>query len=308
MAYRSLRITIADYKKKADRRCGETPHYEPGQKVWVSTKDSRVGSSGKLAAKYEGPYTITGQINEVTYHVGLPGYSRASWAFHMSALNPMVEGPLSKEDNPSSAPPPPLEIEGAPAYKGASSEAFSASAGPAAHQEAGGVFREGFCYELLMTDPVALKNVAIRCHSEAELICDSEAEFSCQSEAEPICHSVAELSSHSEAELSCQSEAELSCHIEAEFICHSEAEFICHNEAELSFHSEAEFICHLEADGWQSFPGQHWKFGAHKEANSAHGKTKAPVATMETQQPSELSSPDRFGKSAVPGPGMSGDQ
>ncbi|KAK1805525.1 hypothetical protein P4O66_019834 [Electrophorus voltai] len=50
----------------------------------------------KLVARYEGPYTITKRINEVTYRVGLPGNSRVSRTFYVSALKPLAEGPLQK--------------------------------------------------------------------------------------------------------------------------------------------------------------------------------------------------------------------
>ncbi|KAK1784659.1 hypothetical protein P4O66_003342 [Electrophorus voltai] len=66
--------------------------------VYVLTKDGRAGATGKLKLRYEGPYTITDQINEVTYRVGLTGSSQASRAFHMSALKPMMEGPLTEEE------------------------------------------------------------------------------------------------------------------------------------------------------------------------------------------------------------------
>ncbi|KAK1799510.1 hypothetical protein P4O66_000394 [Electrophorus voltai] len=71
---------------------------------------ARAGPSGKLQTKYEGPCTITNQVNEVTYRVGLLEHSRASRAFHVSALKPVVEGPLLEEGSPLRAPPPPLEI------------------------------------------------------------------------------------------------------------------------------------------------------------------------------------------------------
>ncbi|KAK1794637.1 hypothetical protein P4O66_001353 [Electrophorus voltai] len=58
-----------------------------------------------LWAKYEGPYTITSRVNEVTYRLGLPGHSQASRAFHVSALKPVVEGPLSEKGGPLGAPP-----------------------------------------------------------------------------------------------------------------------------------------------------------------------------------------------------------
>ncbi|KAK1805018.1 hypothetical protein P4O66_019380, partial [Electrophorus voltai] len=98
----------------ADRRRGVTPQYEMGQKMWVTTKDGQAGPTGKLSAKYKGPYAITGKVNNVTYKVGLPGSSRASQKFHVSALKPVVEGPLAEESSHSEPPPPPLEIEGGP--------------------------------------------------------------------------------------------------------------------------------------------------------------------------------------------------
>ncbi|KAK1789316.1 hypothetical protein P4O66_015249 [Electrophorus voltai] len=80
-------------------------------------KDGRTGSTGKLAARYEGPYTITKRINEVTYRVGLPGNSRALRAFHLSALKPVAEGPLTEETGSSVTPPPPRDTEGGLAYR-----------------------------------------------------------------------------------------------------------------------------------------------------------------------------------------------
>ncbi|KAK1804811.1 hypothetical protein P4O66_003653 [Electrophorus voltai] len=88
-----------------------------GQKVWVSMTDGRAGSNGKLAAKYEDPYTITRCINEVTYCVGLSGNSWTSQAFHVSALKLAT-----------------------------SSESGSALAGLAARQEAGEVFGGRFSH------------------------------------------------------------------------------------------------------------------------------------------------------------------
>ncbi|KAK1786193.1 hypothetical protein P4O66_017909, partial [Electrophorus voltai] len=107
---------IAAYKRKADSKKGETPQYEVGQKVWVSTKDGCAGTTVKLETRYEGPYSITGQINEVTYRVGLTGSSRTSRAFHVSALKPVKEGPLAEKRGSSGDPPPPLETEEGPAY------------------------------------------------------------------------------------------------------------------------------------------------------------------------------------------------
>ncbi|KAK1802816.1 hypothetical protein P4O66_021352 [Electrophorus voltai] len=49
-----LSSAIAAYKTKADKRRGNTPQYEPGERVWVATKEGQAGHKGKLKASYEG--------------------------------------------------------------------------------------------------------------------------------------------------------------------------------------------------------------------------------------------------------------
>ncbi|KAK1792496.1 hypothetical protein P4O66_012436, partial [Electrophorus voltai] len=116
-AHQNLSKAIANYKRKADVKRGQTPQYVSGQQVWVSTKDGRSGPSGKLEVKYEGPYTILWWINDVTYHVGLPRHRKASQAFHVSALKLVVEGPLTEEGHPLGSPPSPIDIVGGRAYR-----------------------------------------------------------------------------------------------------------------------------------------------------------------------------------------------
>ncbi|KAK1799768.1 hypothetical protein P4O66_006300 [Electrophorus voltai] len=50
--HQKLHRAIAEYKRKAVRKRGDTPHYEPGQRVWVSTKDGCTGSTGKQAVRH----------------------------------------------------------------------------------------------------------------------------------------------------------------------------------------------------------------------------------------------------------------
>ncbi|KAK1801227.1 hypothetical protein P4O66_022921 [Electrophorus voltai] len=114
-AHQRLCKAIATYKKKVDRKWGETPQFVIRHKVWVSTKDSHAGATGKTM--YESPYTINDQINEVSYRVGLTGSSRASQEFHVLAPKPVTEGPLAKEEAPSGDLLPPLEMEAGPVYR-----------------------------------------------------------------------------------------------------------------------------------------------------------------------------------------------
>uniref|UniRef100_A0A3B1JMI7 Integrase catalytic domain-containing protein n=1 Tax=Astyanax mexicanus TaxID=7994 RepID=A0A3B1JMI7_ASTMX len=116
--HQQIQTFLRRYKAQADRRRGPDPDYQPGDRVWLATKDLRTGNktTKKLQAKYSGPYTILRKINDVCYKLKLPQYSRVHNSFHVSLFKPVIPGPLD-EATPSEAPPEPLEIEGAPAYR-----------------------------------------------------------------------------------------------------------------------------------------------------------------------------------------------
>ncbi|KAL0173012.1 hypothetical protein M9458_033323, partial [Cirrhinus mrigala] len=67
-----------------------------------------------LAPRYVGPFKILKQINAVTYHLELPAHYRISPSFHVSLLK--LVHPASDPGTSVPEPPPPLEIDGAPAY------------------------------------------------------------------------------------------------------------------------------------------------------------------------------------------------
>ncbi|KAK3530126.1 hypothetical protein QTP86_014792, partial [Hemibagrus guttatus] len=70
----------------------------------------------KLSPKFIGPFEIVLQVpNPVAYHLRLPASYRICPTFHMSLLKPAH--PAIGEARTGAAPPPPLDIEGSPAYQ-----------------------------------------------------------------------------------------------------------------------------------------------------------------------------------------------
>ncbi|KAL0192324.1 hypothetical protein M9458_010620, partial [Cirrhinus mrigala] len=106
-------------KTAADRRRRLTPRYICGQRVWLSTKDLPLRvPSRKLAPKFVGPYQITKVVNPVTVRLRLPNsLRRVHPVFHVSKIKPVLRSPHSPTVSPPVVPPPPIMVDGSPAYK-----------------------------------------------------------------------------------------------------------------------------------------------------------------------------------------------
>ncbi|KAK3534934.1 hypothetical protein QTP70_002020 [Hemibagrus guttatus] len=93
-----------------------TPPYRVGQMVWLSTWNLRLKlPCRKLSPKFVGPFEIIHQVNPVAYRLRLLASYRICPTFHVSFLKPAH--PLGSGETPGVEPPPPLDIEGSPAYQ-----------------------------------------------------------------------------------------------------------------------------------------------------------------------------------------------
>ena len=98
-------------------KAGEAPssQFAVGDQVWLEGSHLRLPhQSTKLAPKRYGPFTITKQINPVTYQLTLPATWQIHPMFHASLLSPYVE---TDAHGPNYSRPPPDLIGGEEFYK-----------------------------------------------------------------------------------------------------------------------------------------------------------------------------------------------
>ncbi|KAL0193294.1 hypothetical protein M9458_011590, partial [Cirrhinus mrigala] len=110
-AHTHLQRAVRRHKRWADTRRSPTPEYQPGELVWLSTRDINLRlPCRKLSPKFIGPFPIIRRLNDVTYELQLPPHYRIAPTFHVSLLkrhfNPTFP---PSADHPE--PPPQPEIE-----------------------------------------------------------------------------------------------------------------------------------------------------------------------------------------------------
>ncbi|KAL0195339.1 hypothetical protein M9458_008911, partial [Cirrhinus mrigala] len=118
-AHVHLQRAVRRTQTQADRRRRVGPTYEPGQWVWLSTRDLRLRlPCKKLSPRYVGPFRILRQITPVSFRLELPPEYRISPTFHMSLLKPAGR-PGGGENLEGTAPqrPAPLIIDGEEVYR-----------------------------------------------------------------------------------------------------------------------------------------------------------------------------------------------
>ncbi|KAI2658094.1 Transposon Tf2-8 polyprotein [Labeo rohita] len=108
-AHLHLQRAVRQHKRFADVRWRPAPEFQPGDQVWLSTRDLHLRQPcRKLSPRYIGPFKILRRINEVTFQLQLPPRYRIHPTFYVSLLKPCY--PSATEQPGAEVEPPPPEI------------------------------------------------------------------------------------------------------------------------------------------------------------------------------------------------------
>ncbi|MBW0589669.1 hypothetical protein O181_129384 [Austropuccinia psidii MF-1] len=86
-----LESAISRFKKYADRNRAIPPNFQPGDKVWLASKNIKTTRpTKKLSERWLGPFEVLKKIGSHAYHLKLPQqWESVHPVFHMSLLEPV---------------------------------------------------------------------------------------------------------------------------------------------------------------------------------------------------------------------------
>ncbi len=114
-AHIHLQRAVRKHTFFADVCQSDPPRYQPGDRVWLSTRDLRLClPCKKLSSRYMGPFPIQRQVSKVTYLLQLSSRYRIHPTFHVSLLKPF--SPSTTGRTKPDAPSPPEFLEEAEVY------------------------------------------------------------------------------------------------------------------------------------------------------------------------------------------------
>ncbi|XDV25876.1 hypothetical protein PO909_029709 [Leuciscus waleckii] len=118
LAHTHLQRAVNRGKRLADRHHRPNAEYQPGQWVWLSTRNLRLHlPCKKLSPRFMGPYKILRQITPVSFRLALPRHLRISPTFHVSLLKPAAPPSEERRGNSSEFSSQAIIVEGEEAYR-----------------------------------------------------------------------------------------------------------------------------------------------------------------------------------------------
>ncbi|MBW0542973.1 hypothetical protein O181_082688 [Austropuccinia psidii MF-1] len=107
---RELEVSINRFKRYADKSRASPPIFNPGDMVWLSSKNIKsTRPTKKLSERWLGPFPILKKVSTHAYHLKLPSQWKSIHpVFHISLLEPVKTSTIPNRDQ---EPPPPIIIE-----------------------------------------------------------------------------------------------------------------------------------------------------------------------------------------------------
>ncbi|MBW0505520.1 hypothetical protein O181_045235 [Austropuccinia psidii MF-1] len=105
-----LESEIKCFKKYADINREIPPDFQPGDKVWLSSKNIKITRpTQKLSERWLGPFEVLKEIGSHEYHLKFPQQWKSFHpVFHVSLLEPVKKATIP---NQNQLPPPPVIVE-----------------------------------------------------------------------------------------------------------------------------------------------------------------------------------------------------